>query len=225
MMPARIKIAAIVRKAILSGEFSAGSEFSLTEMAAKIGVSRTPVCEAFQTLAAEGLIELRMNKGAVVKPIDDNFIKNHFSIRILLEGEAVARAIQNGMSADALVVLQAAVLAEQPILAGSTYELYNQKFHTAIWVASKSQKLYNFRETLWNGLSFSRAVSDEEHRRKSIAENSEIIAFIADKTVEAGRRAMIAHIERSMHNILNDFNMGCPLAIMQNNYYATVRAE
>ncbi|KAF5033304.1 HTH-type transcriptional repressor RspR [anaerobic digester metagenome] len=207
LMPARIKIAAIVRKAILSGEFAAGAELSLTETAAKIGVSRTPVREAFQTLAAEGLIELRMNKGAVVKPIDENFIRDHFGIRMLLEGEAVARAIQNKMDANTLKTLQAAVLAEQNFVIGDAYELYNQKFHTAIWMAAKSQKLYHFCETLWNGPSFSRAVPDEEHRRKSIAEHNQIITFIANKNAEEGRKAMTAHIERSMHNILDGFNM------------------
>lgn len=207
LMPARIKIAAIVRKAILSGEFSAGEELSLTETAAKIGVSRTPVREAFQALAAEGLIELRMNKGAVVKPIDENFIKDHFAIRMLLEGEAVARAIQNGMDAGTLLTVQSTIPDGQHFAIDGAYELYNQKFHTTIWAGSKSQKLYHFCETLWNGPSFSRAVSDEEHRHKSIAEHREIITFVADKNAEAGRKAMAAHIERSMHNILNGFNM------------------
>lgn len=207
MMPARIKIAAIVRKAILSGEFTAGSELSLTETAAKIGVSRTPVREAFQTLAAEGLIELRMNKGAVVKSIDENFIKDHFSIRMLLEGEAVARAIQNGMDANELMALQATVSDNLHFVADNTYELYNQNFHTAIWAATQSQKLYHFCETLWNGPSFSRAVPDEEHRRRSIAEHSQIIGYIAEGDAESGRRTMAAHIERSMHNILNGFKM------------------
>ncbi len=208
LMPARIKIAAIVRKAILSGEFAAGSELSLTEMASRIGVSRTPVREAFQTLAAEGLIELRMNKGAVVKTIDEGFIRDHFSIRMLLEGEAVARAIQNGMDAQSLMALHATIPAGQHVIPDGVYELYNQNFHTAIWMGANSQKLYNLCETLWNGPSFSRAIPDEEHRRKSIAEHREIITFIAGHNAEAGRKAMAAHIERSMHNILDGFNMG-----------------
>ena len=70
MMPARIRIASILKKAIYSGEYKSGDELSLTGVAEQLGISRTPVREAFQTLEAEGLITLRMNKGAIVNAID-----------------------------------------------------------------------------------------------------------------------------------------------------------
>ena len=92
IMPVRIRITAILRKAIYSGEYKSGEELSLTRIAAQLGVSRTPVREAFQALAAEGLITLRMNKGAIVNRIDRKFIKDTFEMRILLEAEAAARA-------------------------------------------------------------------------------------------------------------------------------------
>ena len=73
-MPVRVQITAILRKALFSGEYKSGDELSLTETAERLGVSRTPVREAFQTLEAEGLIELRMNRGAIVKTIDEKYI-------------------------------------------------------------------------------------------------------------------------------------------------------
>ena len=42
IMPTRIRIASILRKAILSGEFKEGEELSLTDIANNLGVSRTP---------------------------------------------------------------------------------------------------------------------------------------------------------------------------------------
>ena len=74
LLPARVRITAILKKALFSGEYKSGDELSLTDIASKLGVSRTPVREAFQALEAEGLIELRMNKGAIVKPIDEKYI-------------------------------------------------------------------------------------------------------------------------------------------------------
>jgi DNA-binding GntR family transcriptional regulator len=207
MMPARIKIASIMRKAILSGEFAAGEQLSLTDMAAKLGVSRTPVREAFQTLESEGLIELRMNKGAVVKPIDEALISDHYSIRILLEGEAVARAIRNNMDPYPLEALQNSIMSEHSLSLGNIYEDYNQAFHTRIWTASQSQKLYIFCETLWNGPSFSRALPDEDHRRQSIAEHGEILLFVKNGQAEEGRKAMTRHIEKGMKNMLNALKM------------------
>ena len=96
-MPVRVQITAILRKALFSGEYKSGDELSLTETAERLGVSRTPVREAFQTLEAEGLIELRMNRGAIVKTIDEKYITDHYEMRILLESEAAKRAAQRGM--------------------------------------------------------------------------------------------------------------------------------
>ena len=202
VMPVRVKIASIVRKSILSGEFAAGEELSLTDIATKLGVSRTPVREAFQTLANEGLIELRMNRGAVVKPIDTEFISDHFGMRILLEGEAVARAISNGMAPEPLIQLQKDIRSQPNLEAGTVYVDYNQDFHTRIWDGAKSKKVYDFCETLWNGPSFSKAVSDEEHRRRSIEEHEEIVRCILQNQPEEGRRAMAEHLKRSCNNIL-----------------------
>lgn len=206
-VPARVKVASIIRKAILSGEIVAGEQLSLTDMAERLGISRTPVREAFQTLASEGLIELRMNKGAVVMPIDRDFIMDHFSMRILLEGEAVARAINNAMDPSPLEKLQNEISLEKDLTDGVAYEKYNLEFHTSIWSASKSLKLYNFCETLWNGPSYSRAVPENEHRQKSIAEHDVIVSLIAREEAENGRMAMISHIRRSMNNILAGFQI------------------
>lgn len=57
-----------------------------------VGVSSMPVREAFQILAADGLIKVRPNKGAVVLGIKEQTIREHYEIRALLESEAVAKA-------------------------------------------------------------------------------------------------------------------------------------
>lgn len=69
----------------------------MTDLAAKFNVSLTPVRVAFQILEQEGLLKLRMNRGAIVKGIDAKFIQDHFDMRILLEREAAFRAAQRGM--------------------------------------------------------------------------------------------------------------------------------
>ncbi len=206
IMPTRIKITSIIRNAILSGEFPSGSELSLTDIAGKLGVSRTPVREAFQTLEAEGLIALRMNKGALVKPINEDFIYDHFRIRRLLEGEAVFRAARRGMDVQPLLDLQAAASANNDSFNEKAYEEYNLAFHTLIWNAAGGQKLRAILESLWNGPSYSRAVNDADHRKHSIGEHGRIVRLIAKGEAEKAETAMHRHIERSMGNILKSLN-------------------
>lgn len=204
-MPVRVKTASILRKAILSGELASGQELSLTDTANMLGVSRTPVREAFQTLASEGLIELRMNKGAIVKTIDEVFIRDHYGIRMLLEGEAVARAIQNGMDPGKLEALQTKAEDAGKTIEKAFYDAYNLSFHTEIWAAARSHKLYALLESLWNGPSYSQAVGETEHRQRSIQEHRKILSCIGRASAEAGRAAMSNHLERSMQNVLQGF--------------------
>ena len=50
VMPVRVRITAILRKAIYSGEYKSGDELSLTDIAAQLGISRTPVRTSFRPL-------------------------------------------------------------------------------------------------------------------------------------------------------------------------------
>ena len=64
-LPIREKIAATLREAILAQKISAGEVLTLESTAQELGVSITPVREAFQILARDGLLELKQNKRAV----------------------------------------------------------------------------------------------------------------------------------------------------------------
>lgn len=209
VMPSRIRIAAILRKAILSGEFAAGTELSLTEISAHVGVSRTPVREAFQILANEGLIELRMNKSAIVNEISTDVIRDHYGMRRLLEGEAIARATNNRMDTAALLALHEEILAkgDSGSLTSEDYRKYNQMFHTMIWDAAKSPRLSSFLTILWNGSSFGRTVPEQKHQDISMSEHGRMLEYIRANEPGRARSEMESHILRSMNNILESYSL------------------
>lgn len=202
IMPVRVRITSILKKAILSGEYKSGQELSLTEISEKLGVSRTPVREAFQALASEGLIELRMNKGAIVKPMDEKFITDHYEMRALLEGEAAARAAKNKM--DVSEYLEK--LNHMEDISRRDYEDFNQQIHTAIWKCADNQKLYNFLMSLWNGPSIGQSNSEADHITMSTEEHINILKSIEKGDAEEARKMMVTHITRSMENILQSFS-------------------
>jgi DNA-binding GntR family transcriptional regulator len=208
VMPARIRIAAIVRKAILSGEYPVGTELSLTEISAQVGVSRTPVREAFQMLANEGLIELRMNKSAIVNEISTEIIRDHYDMRRMLEGEAAARATNNRMDTAPLVALHDEILAKGSDLTSEDFRKYNQIFHTSVWKAAKSPRLTSFLTILWNGSSFGRTVPESRHQDISISEHGRLLEHIRANEPGRARSEMESHILRSMKNILDSYNLG-----------------
>lgn len=204
-IPKRIEVAAIIRKAILSGEYGSGRELSLTDLAEFLGVSRTPVREAFQQLESEGLITLRMNKGAIVNTIDRKFITDHYEMRMLLEGEAAYLAAMNRMDATAL--LEECHQFRTRLLREDTdgYIDFNQRIHTAIWTAAGNNKLYNTLMNLWNGPSIGRDTNTIDHQFLSNAEHLAVLDHIQHRDAEMARKVMSRHIERSMENILGGY--------------------
>ena len=211
LMPARVRIAAILKKAIYAGEYKSGEELSLTEIAEQLGVSRTPVREAFQSLAAEGLITLRMNRGAIVNKIDRKFIRDAFEMRILLESEAAARAASAGMEVDGLLERLSRIQGSLDFLPREDYRTLNQDIHMAIWNAAGNQKLKQVLLELWNGPSVRASLPEEtRHYQKSTAEHIEILTCIGQGKPEGARAAMARHIARSMENILQYYPEEAP---------------
>ena len=206
MMPVRIRIAAILRKAIYSGEYKSGDELSLTDVAAQLGVSRTPVREAFQVFEGEGLITLRMNKGAIVNTVDRKFIRDIFEMRILLEAEAARRAAENGMDGKILEnLLERLHVLRDHIEAVDTaeYAALNRAVHQAVWQAADNHQLTAYLLQMWNGPSVGRGQDAAAHHyRNSTDEHISILEFIRDRKAEDAKKAMLRHIERSMENML-----------------------
>jgi DNA-binding GntR family transcriptional regulator len=77
---------------IVRGEIASETELKSTQLAAKLGVSRTPVVQALQRLAADGIVTLQMNKRAVVRAGAENWLVEIHQMRELLEPHAAAQA-------------------------------------------------------------------------------------------------------------------------------------
>ncbi len=206
VMPTRIRIASILRKAILSGEFKEGEELSLTDVANNLGVSRTPVREAFQVLASENLLLLRMNKGAIVQGITTKTIREHFEMRMLLEGEAAARATLRHFDITELLQAHEEILGQGENFSEQDYQSYNQLLHTSLWKAADNSKMYSILSSLWNGSSFGKTISAKTHQLISIEEHGKILKYIQEENPYLVRKEMEHHIERSMNNIINSFS-------------------
>jgi DNA-binding GntR family transcriptional regulator len=83
-----------IKHAILAGELRPGQGLVETELAQLLGVSKTPVREALKTLAGAGLVTMSPYRGATVRAIDPVSAAAIYDLRLLLEPEAVRRAVQ-----------------------------------------------------------------------------------------------------------------------------------
>ena len=82
----------ILLEAIFKGRLTAGERLVEIELAQQFGVSRTPVREALSALANIGLIEIKPNCGAMVKPFGSKELRDIYQVRKVLEGAATQLA-------------------------------------------------------------------------------------------------------------------------------------
>ncbi|MGA8339231.1 MAG: GntR family transcriptional regulator, partial [Solirubrobacteraceae bacterium] len=97
--PDRLNIASVVdqvytaiRERITSGSLARGARVHQEDLAEELGVSRTPVREALRRLAAEGLVEMRTNRGARVADVDQAGMRVSYEARTVIEPGAARLA-------------------------------------------------------------------------------------------------------------------------------------
>ncbi|MFD3485271.1 GntR family transcriptional regulator [Streptomyces sp. NPDC058665] len=121
-----------VKHSILTGDLSPGQALVETELAARFGVSKTPVREALKTLAGTGLVVMSQFKGVTVRAVDAAMAHEVYDVRLLLEPEALRRSLARRApldgARDALVRADAAVDRAERSLA-------NRKFHRELYVS------------------------------------------------------------------------------------------
>ena len=96
-LPSRtVAVLEAIKRAILAGELKPGQALVETDLAEVLGVSKTPVREALKTLAGAGLVSMSPYKGAAVRVVDHEQARNLYDARLLIEPEALARAVAAG---------------------------------------------------------------------------------------------------------------------------------
>ncbi|MGI5506012.1 GntR family transcriptional regulator [Lentzea sp. CA-135723] len=116
-----------IKEAILYGKLRPGQALVESDLASSLAVSKTPVREALKTLAGSGLVVMSPYKGATVRTVDAELVTSVYDVRLLLEPEALSRAVARGADfAEAR-----AALDDTEDLA--VRNLANRRFHRALY--------------------------------------------------------------------------------------------
>src|SRR5687768_2144921 len=85
---------------IIAGDLRAGGKLNEVDVAARLGVSRGPVREAFRALEESGLVRFEKNRGVFVRSVSLREADEIFELRALLDGFAGRRAAKNATAND-----------------------------------------------------------------------------------------------------------------------------
>lgn len=183
---------------ILDGRLLPGVRLDEQELAARFGVSRTPVREAFKLLAATGLVQVRPNKGVVVTSITPERLTEMFEVMGEIEA-ACARFAARRMTKeerDALAALHAE--AGQIARAGNleAYDQMNTRFHSAIYAGAHNAFMEETAQAMRQRVRpFRRAQFRVTGRlAKSWLEHDSVVRAILQGDGEAAYYALRLHV-------------------------------
>jgi DNA-binding GntR family transcriptional regulator len=145
-LPSRtVAVLEAIKHAILTGELRPGRALVETDLAEMLGVSKTPVREALKTLAGAGLVTMNPYKGAVVRVVDDEQARHVYDARLLIEPEALARAVAAGpgWQPARTALARAASACDQ-----AERSLANRDFHRALYVGCGNPLLVRMLDDL-----------------------------------------------------------------------------
>ena len=135
-----------LREMIADGTLAAGQPLRQDELAAQLGISRTPIREAIARLQAEGLAVLKPNRGATVfKPSPDE-LKQIYEIRMLLEPYAAKIAVKM-VTREVIAKLRSLYEQMQDSPPWMFFQI-NREFHLTLYETAQHNELYELIKAL-----------------------------------------------------------------------------
>jgi len=207
-----------IREGIARGEYGPGSRMNESDLAAQLGVSRTPVRGALSVLAVEGLLEYTPNSGYTVRSFSSEDIRNVYAVRANLEGLVARQAAINGLTDAARGTIHR-VLEETAALVSThtwddavrkEWEDLNHVFHEVIRDAARNSYLVQMiRRT--DEIPFFGLIRfqwyDAEFMRGAHEEHIEIADAIFNRQSDRAEALETEHLYRSGRRLLRQWQI------------------
>ncbi|NMA98062.1 MAG: GntR family transcriptional regulator [Phyllobacteriaceae bacterium] len=203
--PAADSVYELIRDDIISGRLAANSRLVVAELAKRHNTSTNPIREALQMLRGEGFVVMSPNRGARVRPIDQEFVRDIYEIGVLIEPALtrwfVGMATQQDI--EQLEAVQAEIEANNFADQVKHSEL-DTRFHTIMY-----ERHYNRHaaELWWKYREVLRAVSRRfdftlARRAQVLREHRELIRLIKDGEADKAAALVAQHVEGSGRHIV-----------------------
>lgn len=201
-------IADDLRKSIVGGEFCPGDRLVQDEIAARYGVSRIPVREAFRTLSAEGLVTFHRRRGAIVTRLTREDIQEILSIRGVLEGMAVRLAAERITPKQLERVCEVFTRMDASLDNPELFFKLNFEFHAAILDAARSPRLKEIIVNLRNTVEpVARQYLARAGRVNTAhTDHAAILKALEEHDLEAAERLATGHTQHVLAGILDDYD-------------------
>lgn len=206
--PARTRTESLrlqLEQEILSGKLKPGHKLDEEDLAAKYGMSRTPVREAIKALSSTGLLEVRQHQGAYVAALTVESIGEMIEVMEVIEISCAEMASRRHTATDRAAINAAHSACDQAVKNTDPAAFYaaNVRFHDAVYNASHNAFLAQQARSLRIRLEpYRRHITyNEGVLQQSLKEHASIIEAIFSMRPELAREAMRQHISALANDI------------------------
>jgi DNA-binding GntR family transcriptional regulator len=195
----------LVREDIIEGRLKPNERLVAADLARRHGTSTNPVREALQLLRGEGFVTFAQNRGARVRPINRDFVRDIYEIGVLIEPVLTRWFVGMATEADIAELERLQDLIEQNNFADPyRHSELDTAFHTVMY-----QRHYNRHaaELWWKHREVLRAVSRRfnftlARRITVIREHRELIRLVKAQDADRAAAVIALHVEGSGRHIL-----------------------
>ncbi len=187
-------------------DFRPGSRINEQALGRELGISRPPLREALNRLAAEGLLDFVMNKGFFRKSISVDEVMDLYQVRIALERRAVLLAIQRASDAQIAAVADywADIRERATQMPTADLLLADEEFHRRLVALSGNRELAAIMENVTRRIHSARHIDIEQSawNSRAFAAHDEVMRLIAERRTDAALQALTEHIDMSQQRAI-----------------------
>ncbi len=197
-------IAAALTRDITTGLLTPGTDLLQVDLAARFQVSRIPIRDALQRLAADGLVTVTPNRGARVVRLNADEIREVYDLRILLEGDLLARAIPKMTDQD---VMKIETALERSNLDARTdrWAEGDWHFHTALYAPAARPRqmdlIHSLRRTCQIHIAAYRKLPDQTARW--LEDHGALVDGCRARDTDYAKRVLQLHLRAACQALLN----------------------
>jgi len=190
-----------IRKSILSGQWKIGELYNEKAIAADLGISRTPVREAFLELASQDLITFLPRRGLMINRFTRRDVAEIFELRKAIELLAVEKITLASPPLD-LFEIEESLLKQRKAAKEKDYLEFmeaDRMFHTSFSELTNNRRIIAVMENLRDMIHVmgAKALALEGRALKVIEEHQAIFEAVSRGNSEKARRAMAYHLDQS----------------------------
>jgi DNA-binding GntR family transcriptional regulator len=195
-----VEVAELLRERIFSRELAPGSWIDELKLAEEYGISRTPLREALKVLATEGLVTMKVRRGAYVTEVSERDLTDVYHLLALLESDAAGVVATEASDAQLLELQDLHLELEKSTGNRERFFDINETFHMRILEIAnnrwRDQMVADLRKVM--KLNRHNSLLKSGRMEESVAEHRAIIAALSARDADATVLRMREHFKSGL---------------------------